>query len=391
MLSNIQKMYIVNFLHNLTFFGAISVPFFLEWGKINYTLIFFLQSWFMLWILIFEVPTGVIADKIGRKYSLIVSGFAISIAVLIYTSSPNFLIFLVGEFIFALGVALFSGADKALIYDTLKEMNEEKEAKYFFSRYSISKILAIVLAMPAGSVIANAMITPYPTNLAFAFTLTAIPVFLGALFAFTLKEPKRRMPKERYFTLAKQGIKHFAKHRSLKILSFDMILISATTFFIYWFYQPLLGNLGVSIFYYGFVAAAFNIFAAVLLYKLKVLERLFGTKRLLFLTALVPGIFFILLGIFENLILLLVGVLIIAGFRGIRLPVFEHSMNVFIRKKDRATVLSFVSMIERLVMIILYPIIGFLADISLQYTLLFLGVLTLVFALTSKTEEHMLK
>ena len=65
--SNIWKMYLLNFLRNLTFFGAVAVPFYLDWAKIDYTKIFILEDTFMFWIFVLEIPTGVVADKFGRK------------------------------------------------------------------------------------------------------------------------------------------------------------------------------------------------------------------------------------------------------------------------------------------------------------------------------------
>ena len=74
--------------------GGVLVPFFLEWGKISFTQIMILQSFFVFSKFILEIPTGAIADYFGRKTSIIFSALVMSIAVFVYSSYPNFYIFL---------------------------------------------------------------------------------------------------------------------------------------------------------------------------------------------------------------------------------------------------------------------------------------------------------
>lgn len=68
--NTIWKYYLFSFLRDFAFFSAVLIPFFTKWGGISMTQVQLLQSWFMLWIFIMEVPTGAIADFFGRKHSL---------------------------------------------------------------------------------------------------------------------------------------------------------------------------------------------------------------------------------------------------------------------------------------------------------------------------------
>ena len=68
--TNIRKAYAAAFLKNLQFFGPISVPYFLDWLRVDYTRMFVLQAWFLFWVFVLEIPTGVVADKFGRKISV---------------------------------------------------------------------------------------------------------------------------------------------------------------------------------------------------------------------------------------------------------------------------------------------------------------------------------
>jgi MFS family permease len=389
-MDNIQKMYLFSFLCSMAFFGAISVPFFLDWGKINYTQIFILQMWFSAWIFLLEIPTGAVADKFGCKTSLILSSIILSFACFLYGLFPNFYWFLIAEFFFALGLALASGADKALLYDSMKDLKKTKESKHFFSRYALFDTLGIVISFPLGSLIVGSKIMPYPNILALGMLLTAIPIFLSAFVALTIKSPRKIKLKENVIKIGIRGLSYLRKHKALRSFAIDMVLISTTTFFMFWFYQPLLLNTGFELSYLGFVGSSFNIFGALLLYKVGFLERKIGTKRLLYLTALIPGMMFIGLFFFKNIWFVLPSIFIITGLKLLREPLFDHYMNKFIKARERATVLSSVSMLRRLVLALFYPIVGIISDISIYYALAFLGVLTILFAVFSKVDEEYL-
>ena len=128
--SNIWKIYIFKFLSSLFFISPVLVPFFTNWGGLSFFQIMILQSWFMLWSFILEIPTGAIADRIGRRNTLIIGAFFGIVWVLVYSSYPSFYVFLLGEFFAAVAVALVSGAEEAFVYDSLKKTGRENQSKY---------------------------------------------------------------------------------------------------------------------------------------------------------------------------------------------------------------------------------------------------------------------
>ena len=126
-----------------------------------------------------------------------------------------------------------------------------------------------------------------------------------------------------------------------------------------------------------------------LLLNIGKIEKLFGMKNMLFYSAIIPGLFFIGLFFFRNVYFVLVSIFIITGLKIMRSPILSDFMNKHIESRNRATVLSGVSMLEKIIVMILYPIIGLLADFSLWATFLFLGIATLIFSLMNRIEsEH---
>jgi hypothetical protein len=53
------------------FVSAIRVPFFRDWGGLDLGQILLLNAWFMFWNCVLEVPTGAVADRFGRRASLL--------------------------------------------------------------------------------------------------------------------------------------------------------------------------------------------------------------------------------------------------------------------------------------------------------------------------------
>ena len=121
--NNIHKSYIARFFRDLSFFGAVSVPYFLDWLQVDYTRIFILEAWFIFWIVLLEIPTGVIADKYGRNISLGLGALFFAIDLFMFGTTKNYYVLYLAEFLGALGYALTSGADKAFIYDSLIDNN----------------------------------------------------------------------------------------------------------------------------------------------------------------------------------------------------------------------------------------------------------------------------
>jgi len=382
--SNIWKMYIFRFFRSLHFIGGVIIPFFIEWGGLNFTQVMILQSWFMLWIFILEIPTGTVADYLGRKFSLVLSGLFNIIATLVYSSVPNFYVFLLGEFLWATSSALMSGADDAFVYDTLKKIGKSKNSKKIFGRIESFSLAGIMFGAPLGSIIA------YNFGLRAPMLFMFIPFTIAFLIALTFKEPKtiKKIESKRYINILKTGIKFFYKNKILKILAVDMVFIAAISYFMIWFYQLMLKQAGVNIIYFGLIHATFVISQILIMNNYERLEKLFGSKkRLIFFSSMITGIMFIIGGLTTLIPFVLLSIIIGGGFGLSRGPLLSNYMNKYIPSPQRATVISTISMLRQFILAIVNPIVGLSVDWSLNYTLIILGTAALVFSFLSKVEE----
>lgn len=395
---NIGRIFAFRFFRNLHFFSAVMVPFFTVWGQISFTEVMILQAIFTFSIFLLEVPTGVIADYFGRKASLILGGIVGFIAPLVYVIIPNFWVFAFAEFLWAVAAALVSGADSALVYDSLRLSGEEKKSKKVFARYGSLGLLGILVATPIGGLIAQFF------GVRATMFLTAVPMGIAVLIALTFKEPKIHFEskevkqvdspgeiarKKGYFETFKDGFLHIAKHKQLRELIFDYVPTAVLAFFMIWVYQVVLDSYGVAIGWFGFVHAGIVIAEILLLHFFTNIENWFGGKRkYLKVSAFVVGGLFLVLAFVRNLYVAIFCFLVIGALGLTRKNIYTNYLNKFIESHNRATVLSTVSMIYSLAMAVNNVILGRLIDYNLTLGLAVVGVAIILFNLFSRIDDR---
>lgn len=382
---NIPKLYLFKFLISMHFFAGVLIPFFTDWGGISFSQVMLLQSWFVLWVFLLETPTGAVADFVGRKASLACGAVSITAAVLTYSSKPDFSRFLLGEFLWAASMAFVSGADEALVYDSLKQRGEERLSKSVLARFSSCEIGAIMVSAPIGGLIASAH------GLRAPMLCMTLPFTLALLVALTLEEPPIETPNEqrRYLQVLTSGVRYFMGHKTLLSLAFDSITIHNLSFMAIWLFQPRLKELGVPIGVFGFITASMAGAQLLILNHFERLEQLCGgRKRYLLASGLIPGASYLLLAWTDKPLVAAAALTLIGGLGLSRSTLITNYMNKHIESHHRATVLSSVGMSRQLMGAFLYPTVGLLAQWSLTGTFVVLGAAALACTLASQVRER---
>ena len=375
---NITKAYVASCLKNLQFFGAVAVPYFLDWLRVDYTRMFILQAWFLFWVFTLEIPTGVVADKFGRKISVGVGCLLFGADMLFFGLSTNYALLFVAEFLGAIGMTLMSGAEQALLYDSLVALGLQDRARLYFSRYEAAGTLGLLLSLPVGSFVAG--LGHYPQLLPVPFVMSAVSAVLAAGAYLWMREPGRTKPKEGFFRMGVQGLRTLFVHAELRAYVLNAVTISGVTFFAFWFYQPVALRAGMGVGYLGLLGAGFNLFSTLLLANSALLERALGMRRLLLVSAILPAVLFAALGLVHRLAFVVPAFFVLVGCKMVRMPVLNDLINRHIESENRATVISSMSLLERLVIFLLYPLVGGLADVSVDYALYTLAALCGAFA-----------
>ena len=388
--SRFAFLYAFGFLVNLQFFGALAVPFYLDRLRFGYAEMFSLEALFAICVMAFEIPTGVIADRFGRKRSLFLGAIAFGAGFALFGVVRSLPLLALAEVVCALGMSLLSGADRALLYEAAKAAGREDDASKIAARYDAFGTAGMLVAFPAGTLFAGSGIVPYLAALGLVFVATGIACALAALAILPVDEPGRAPIRGSALKAGVDGFRLVFRNPSLTRFALNYAIVSSLTFFMYWLYQSLLLANRLPVGLMGFVPAGFNLAATILLLATGAIDRAIGTKKALFLSSLVPGLLYLSVALIPGLPMALVAIFGVTTLKAFRSPLLATLMNRHIADDNRATVLSGISMIERTLTALLYPLAGLLTDRSLSWTFLAMGAITvLVSAFLRIDERHL--
>jgi MFS family permease len=373
--SNIWKLNLFQIFKGMFFSVPVIFLFWQDFGLSTFQ-IMLLQSIFSISIVIFEIPTGYLADFYSRKKMIILMGFSSFLAIFVYSVSSNFWGFLIGEIFFALASALGSGTISAFVYDTLLEIKKERQYKKIWGNMIFLGTVSLAVSGILGGLVAS-------FDLRSTIHLS-IPAFLLLLpLAFSLEEPKRKkmLIKENYLKEIFIIIKNvFEVKIWLKWLLVYSGIVFALNQAVFWLYQPYFQFSGLDIFWFGFVFAGFHVFSAFsskYAYKIEnKIPKRFSLISLIFLLALSYFLMWKVVFVLSFLFCF-----IQQFVRGFRLVVVDDYINSVTSSEIRATVLSIEGFIGKLFYAMILPLIGLIVDIySLSQALLVLTFVSLSIA-----------
>ena len=146
--TNITRFLVTRALSNAMFFLPIWVIFVQEKHGLDLVQATLLDSAFWLTMAVTEVPTGAVADTLGRKQSYAI-GVGLSIlGLLLFALAPTYPLLLIGNSLWALALTFSSGADLAFFYDSLRELGRSAEYPRFRSL-----VAAVDIAMWPGNTV----------------------------------------------------------------------------------------------------------------------------------------------------------------------------------------------------------------------------------------------
>ena len=386
--SNIYKFYIFQFIFGIHTVRGVYFAYMTEWGRLNFFEIMALQSYFMFVIFLFEIPSGAIADYIGRKMALILSAACVISAAFMYSIVPNIILFVFAETLWALSLALSSGTNEAFLYSSLKSYGKEDKLPKIQGYNQTLNLVALTISAPLGSIIAE--------FISLQFTMTCLGfIYIGCFITvLTFKEPpfkKRETESKSYMKIIKQGFIELKRNKILSILCFDRLFINVLIYLLFWTYQPYLQILGLPLVYWGFITAAMNITNAIFSiiipkFTVKVKNKL----RFLILVDLTNGIAFLLMGFTYNVYIGILLILVVVAFGYPRFLIYVNGINRQIKADERATVLSTINMFTSFFMALLNLLVGFIGSLNIFYLFILIGVAIILFTIFTRAKSEFL-
>lgn len=347
---------------------------YLKQKGLSFTQIMLLNSIGALVTFIFEIPSGILADRFNRKKILIYGEMLNCLNLIIILITNNYYILIVNTILGGIGEALVSGCGEALIYDSFSENNEEDSYKQYLANTNMW-----ALRFSAGATLASSLL--YKVNVNLPMILSILIQMISILYIFKLVDNK--LIENDVFNINDEfkqqldNIKGLINNKVIIKLFFMYFVMMVIISNLNYTSQSFLPLIGIDPLYLGIIFFIFNIISS---YGAKHSSKVnLKSKYIL----IIYGILLIGLN-FSGMYLSLIILCISRYINGMIWPILNADINSNI-KENRATILSYKSLFIQMSFIIFDPLIGVSLDyFGIRETYALMGI-TLFISIVSVT------
>lgn len=332
---NIGLMYAIAFFQSIVLYASISTLYRQARGLSlgEYALI---DGFSYLFQLAFEIPFGMLADRIGYRKTLILSNGLNLIAKLLFWQAFGFGSFLMERLFFSMALAGLSGVDSSILY--LSCGNQESQT--VFSRYSA----AGTAGMLTGCLIFTLFLSENYEATALG---TVVTYGIAFVLSFFLQDVRSEAPKEARPSLDRltDVLKITLKDRKFLFFILGEALITYST----WSVSVMLNqnkyiSLGMTEQHIGWVEIAFSVFALAGAYS-AVLTKKMGFRKFMVTGVSICAVSALVMGVTEHAALALLSCAMIELSYSLIHPLISDLYSKRVSVSDRATQLSVYAMI----------------------------------------------
>lgn len=323
-----------------------------------------LKSVFHITSFLMEVPTGAVADLWGRKASRSWGRVCFLISLVIMFYSGQYVMQLIGFIFCAVGYNLESGAGEALVYDSLLFDRRKQEYMQIRGRTELVYQAAAIAAYLIGGYLA---VRSYPAVFQISMVI-CVGSFIVSLF---FKEPSSGTDEAGTPAAPRKGVLESMKRQtaqSLRIMKERpriafLILFSETIFTfmtcLFFYLQNFWKSGGRDELFIGVIFSISAVVAGLTGWKAKAVEQRIGERNLLLFTPLllILCLWGVALSPYEHIFFIATGII-----EGLLIVAISEYINAMIPSANRATILSFQSMAFSMIMIVFFPLVGWMGD-----------------------------
>jgi MFS family permease len=369
----IQRTYLVLLLGNTlaaSLIWGINTIFLLDAGLSNLEA-FAANAFFTAGMVIFEVPTGIVADTVGRRASYLGGTVTLSVSTLLYVLlweiEAPFWQWAIVSMLLGLGFTFFSGAVEAWLVDALTASGFTGELESVFARGQMVGGFAMLAGSVAGGFIAQQASLGLPFVLRGAILVVMFVVAFRVMhdIGFTPEKGGRVTTEVR--KIAGASIEYGWRVPAVKWLMVESLFIGGVGIYAFYALQPYLLELWGDPEAYqiaGLVAAIVagaQIAGGIAAPRIR---RLFHRRTsALIVTASLSAITLLLIGVIENFWAVLALIVAWGLLFAATMPIRQTYLNGLIPSRQRATILSFDSLMGSTGGVWAQPVLGRAADV----------------------------
>lgn len=312
-----------------------------------------LQALFGFAVAAFEVPTGYIADLFGRKVSVVLGSFISGVTFSFWPFTHSYWGFAAIEVSLALGCSLVSGADDALMYESIPPNVARKKVIGAFNMWGL-------LAEVCASLLAGALIAYSFAAVTWAQAIVGWLPFCISLFL--IEPPRAPLSEGSHYARIGEVFRHILLNDPLTRLIFmNFVVWGLSSFCVVWLLQQYWVEAGVSLSWFGVMWAGLMLVSVFTSRFAHAIEARLGADRTLLLIAAAPIAGYLLMAFAPAMVGIVAGSLFYVT-RGLTYVVYQDAFNWRVPSSFRATANSIQSLFFRLGFVPIGPLLGFVAD-----------------------------
>ena len=369
----IQRTYLTLQLFNTlaaSLIWGINTLFLLDAG-LNNLEAFAANAFFTAGFVLFEIPTGVVADLRGRRTSYLLGLVTLAISTLLYLfmwyMHAPFWAWAASSLFLGLGFTFLSVAFEAWLADALDHNGYKEKLESVLAKGEIVEGSAMLIGSVAGGLIAQA------TNLGVPYVIRAVLLVLNLILAIALMHDtgftpaKGKRATQEIKTILRDSIKLGLGNRPVRWIMFAAPFTGGVSIYAFYAMQPYLLQLYGNNTAYGIAGLAAAIVAGAQIaggLLVPYIARVFRRRTSVLLVCEVISVAVLaVIGFVPNfwvavILLVLWGLLFSAVT-----PIRQGYLNALIPSQQRATVLSFDSLFGSTGGVIIQPVLGKAADV----------------------------
>lgn len=356
------------------FIAPIRILYLISFG-LTYSQIGMMELAAAISVILLEIPSGIFADIFGRKKSRIIAYVLSFLAFTFLSFGSTPAVFIFGWALSGAADAFQSGAQDALIFDTLKQLDKEKDYIKIKSHFLLINTISVVVGSLVGSYV-------YSIDRRLPWYLVTATIFLSTILFLTIKEPKFASKfssfREHLGNFKLSLIFSLSKIEVKSLLIFGIVLALPMYVFTTLLSQPYLLDRGFSIKSLGIIFSIITGMGGLIASLTHKIEPLLKQRLSFGLIIFSFTFLLIAMGLVHSpsVILLIIVFYIIDNFKNV---IIDNYLNGSISSESRATVLSVQSFINNIAISVLFVFIGYLVDLySIDFVLISLGILVFI-------------
>jgi MFS family permease len=362
---NVRLYYLYGFLMDFALWAGIWIKYLILDRGFALKWILGMDLPFWLLVAVLQAPTGALADHIGRKRVLALAGVSFAITIIGFGLATNYWLLFFDYLVWAVAQSLRSGADSALLYDSLREAGQESGFQRIAGRGFAVTIGSSMVAIALGGFLAQWL------GLARVVQISAVAPLLAVAAALAMHEPASARVERRYLHGLAQGVSFAWRHPEVRYTLLMGSVLLAGTFGPVILMQPFLIKHDVSTALFGVYQAPLklvSIGAALVAFRV---ARRTGVGSLLVAACATIIVAYCALALVDAQVAFVLFALP-ALMTGLTRPVIDGYLNERIPSDRRATVLSTMSLVFALQVAFFEPALGQFTDgISLTAAFVF--------------------